>query len=260
MAPSWNNSAFFSCTGTTRSSLVNFSPFQRHHYRYFKDTSCTFPCNLEALPLFFLFCLTFLFGMSVPESNEFRQLDTFSHLRNCTPKLTPQPASCAPLAFHRVAHPRLFLRHQLLHTLFASLIVVFLPFSLSVVLCLLVYRVFFACQFSRNYPRQFFVGELSYIVVLTFRITTCRFLLAIVFRKWGLVCINLSFASKEFMCARSTAFAHDFDSHCIRFCPSRGHHGLRESRCVSLVHGPLWLFLLSRHRKAFPLLLIRSLL
>ena len=22
------------------------------------------------------------------------------------------------------------------------------------------------------------------------------------------------------MCARSTAFAHDLDSHCIRFCPS----------------------------------------
>ena len=34
----------------------------------------------------------------------------------------------------------------------------FLPFSVSVVLCLLVYRVFIACQFSRNYPRQFFRG------------------------------------------------------------------------------------------------------
>jgi len=27
------------------------------------------------------------------------------------------------------------------------------------------------------------------------------------FRTWGLVCIKLSFASREFVCARSTAFA-----------------------------------------------------
>jgi len=38
-------------------------------------------------------CLCFLlsaslhFGMTVPEPNEFRQLDTFPRLRNCTPKL-----------------------------------------------------------------------------------------------------------------------------------------------------------------------------
>jgi len=50
---------FFSCIGKTRSSLVNFSPSQLHHYRSFNDTSCTFPCNLDALPLFSPFCLTF---------------------------------------------------------------------------------------------------------------------------------------------------------------------------------------------------------
>jgi len=44
-------------------------------------------------------------------------------------------------------------------------------------------------------------------VDLSFCITNCRFLLAIVFRTWDLVCINLSFASKEFVCARSTEFA-----------------------------------------------------
>ena len=44
------------------------------------------------------------------------------------------------------------------------------------------------------------------IVDLHFRIMTCRYLLAIVFRTWGLVCSNLSFASREFVCARSTAF------------------------------------------------------
>jgi len=52
----------------------------------------------------------------------------------------------------------LFLRLQLLHTFFATLIVLFLPFSVSVALCLLVYRVFFTCHFSRNYPRHFSVG------------------------------------------------------------------------------------------------------
>ena len=84
------------------------------------------------------------------------------------------------------------------------------------------------CSLAKNfYKLQDFVSMLNkapsciaIIVDLPFRITTCRFLLAIVFRTWGLVCINLSFASREFVCARSTAFAHDLDSHCIRFCPS----------------------------------------
>jgi len=52
-------------------------------------------------------------------------------------------------------------------------------------------------------------------VDLPFRVTTCRFLLAIVFRTRGLVCINLSFASRDFVCVRYTGFAHDLDSHCI---------------------------------------------
>ena len=43
------------------------------------------------------------------------------------------------------------------------------------------------------------------IVGLTFRILTCCFLLAVVSRTWDLVCINLSFASRDFVCARSTA-------------------------------------------------------
>jgi len=56
--------------------------------------------------------------------------------------------------------------------------------------------------------------------------------------------------------------AHDLDTHCmIRFCPSAWTPRFqKESSCVSLAHGPRWLFLLSRHRKAFLLLLIRSLL
>ena len=48
---------------------------------------------------------------------------------------------------------------------------------------------------------------LSSIVDLTFRITTCRSLLAIAFRTWDLVCINLSFASRDFVCTRMTSIS-----------------------------------------------------
>ena len=86
---------------------------------------------------------------------------------------------------------------------------------------------------------------------LPFRLMTCRFLLAIVSRTWDLVCINLSFASREFVCARSTASAQMTSiSHFCIGTYRRGHHAFRESSCVSLAHGPRWLILLSRHRKA----------
>ena len=137
---------FLNSTGKSRSSLVNFSPSQRHHYRSFNNTSCTFPSNRDALPLFSPFCLTFLFGMTVPEPNEFRQLDTFPRLRNCTPKL--------PCILHP---PGCFCAFNC-RTVFCRF--------LSVILCLLVYRFhFFACQFLRNYPRQCFPwGGHSYII------------------------------------------------------------------------------------------------
>jgi len=55
--------------------------------------------------------------------------------------------------------------------------------------------------------------------------------------------------------------AHDLDTHCmIRFCPSAWTPRFQRVESVSLAHGPRWLFLLSRHRKAFLLLLLRSLL
>jgi len=54
----------------------------------------------------------------------------------------PRSSHPAPPAFCVVAHPWLFLRLQLQRTFFASLIVLFLPFSVSVVLCLLENRVF----------------------------------------------------------------------------------------------------------------------
>ena len=92
-----------------------------------------------------------------------------------------------------------------------------------------------------------------------FRIMTCRFLLAVVSRTWDLICINLSFASRDFACARSTASTQS-PRLCIAFgvVHRRGHHAFRESSFVSLAHGTCWLFLLSHHHKAFLLLLIRS--
>jgi len=55
--------------------------------------------------------------------------------------------------------------------------------------------------------------------------------------------------------------AYDLDSHSVLLIGV--DTTLSESRAVyrhSPAHGPRWLFLLSRHRKAFLLLLIRSLL
>jgi len=54
------------------------------------------------------------------------------------------------------------------------------------------------------------------IVDLTFRILTCRFLPAVLSHTWDLVCVNLSFASRDFVCPRMTSITHCI----IRFCPS----------------------------------------
>jgi len=164
--------------------------------------------------------------------------------RNCT-------ASCTPLVFIcGRSPPVVFAPSTAAYTFRFAYRTVFAVFC---VCCFVLARVpcFFACQFSRNHPRQFFRGGHSYIVDLTFRITNCRFLLAIVSRTWDLVCINLSFASRDFVCARSTVSAQITSiSHFCIGTYRRGHHALRESCCVSLAHGPRWLFLLSRHRKA----------
>jgi len=88
--------------GKSLFSLVNFSPFQRHHYRSFNGTSCTFPCNLHTLPLFSSFCL-FLphFSFSewpFPSATNFGS-DTFPHLRNCIQKLPPAAHIVQPPCF-----------------------------------------------------------------------------------------------------------------------------------------------------------------
>ena len=108
--------------------------------------STTFPAlsRVTYTPCFCfpLFATLFLFGMTVPEPNEFRQLDTFPHLRNCTPKISPQPASCTPLALHRVAHPWLFMRRQLCIHFSLHLSYCFCRF-LCLLFCACSYTVFF---------------------------------------------------------------------------------------------------------------------
>jgi len=65
----------------------------------------------------------------------------------------------------------------------------------------------------------------AYIVDLTFRITTCRSLLAIAFRTWDLVCINLSFASRDFVCPR---FVHQ------EICETNYQSGESQTPCFGL--------------------------
>ena len=141
--------------------------------------------------------------MTIPEPNEFRQLDTFPRLRNCTPKL---PCILHPPCFFCVCSP----------------LVVFSAFNccihfslrLTYCFCRFLCLLFCACSctvfFLRVSSREtihanFSVGGHSYIVDITFRITTCRSLLAIAFRTQDLVCINLSFASRDFVCPRMTS-------------------------------------------------------
>jgi len=100
------------------------------------------------------------------------------------------------------------------------------------------------------------------IADLTFRITNCRFPTrdCIPHVRFGLsqfVIRVKGFRVCAFHCVRANNLDFAF---AFGFIHRRGHHAFRESSCVSLAHGPRWLFLLSRHRKAFVLLLIRSLL
>jgi len=198
--------------------------------------------------------------MTVPEPNEFRQLDTFPHLCNCTPKLPPQRPHPAPLAFHRVAHPWLFLHCQLLNTLFASLIVLFLPFSVSVVLCLLIYCIFLHVSSRETIPTIFSVGGIliQRIYLFALRLVVSYSLLYSVREVWFVSTCHLRQGNS---CVRAPLRLRMTSIHiAFGFVHWRRHHALRESSCVSLAHGSRWLFLLLRHCKAFLLLLIRSLL
>ena len=134
-----------------------------------------FPVNLHTLPLFSPLYLTF------PLRSRSQRISAACHF----PSFTQLHTEITPEI--RILHPPCLLCGS-------SHLVVFVSSTVAFVLpCI---PCFFACQFSRNYPRHFFHGEHSYIVDLRFRITNCRFLHAILFRTWGLVCMNLSFVSK----------------------------------------------------------------
>jgi len=96
--------------------------------------------------------------MTVADPNEFRQHDPFPHLRNCTPKLPLWPASCTHLAFLCGSAPLVVSAPSTAaYTFrFASRTVC----TVFCVFCFVLARTpcFFACQFSRNHPRQFFRG------------------------------------------------------------------------------------------------------
>jgi len=254
MAPTCNTSALSHLHREVTLLPRYFSPFQRHHYRSLNDISCTSPCNIHALLLFSSFCHTFTLRN---DRSRAQRISAAWHFSSLTQVHTETALHLAPPLFFYCGRSPLvvFAPSTAAYTFrfaYRTAFAVFCVccFVLAVVPC------FFACQFSRNYPRQFFRGGHSYIVDLTFRITNWSFLLATVSRTWDLVCINLSFASRDFVCARSTPSAF----HCVRandldfaFCIGtyrRGHHALRESSFVSPAHGPRWLFLLSRHRKA----------
>ena len=91
--------------GKSLFSLVNFSPFQRHHYRSFNGTSCTFPCNLHTLPLFSSFCLTFPFRNDRSRAQRISAATLFLIYATAYRNYPPQPTSCNPLDFYVIAHP-----------------------------------------------------------------------------------------------------------------------------------------------------------
>jgi len=254
MAPTWNSSTLSHLHREVTLLPCYFSPFQRHHYRSLNDISFTFPCNIHALLLFSSFCHTF------PLRNDRSRAQRISvawHISSFTQLHTEtalHPAS--PLFFCGRSPLVVFAPSTAAYTFRFAYRTVFAVFCVFCVLCLLVYRVFLRVSSRETIHANFSVGRHSYIVDLPFRITNCRFLLAIVSRSWDLVCINLSFASRDFMCAPNHL---NYALH-YRFCPSAWTPRFQRVECVLLAHGPRWLFLLSRHRKAFLLLLIRSLL
>ena len=238
---------FFTYTGKSRSSLINFSPFQRHHYRSFNDISCTVPSNLHALPLFS--SSEWPFPSSTNSGSKTPFLIYATAHRNY-----PQSASCTPFAFCVVAHSWLLLRLQLLHPFLASLIVLFLPFS---VFCACSYTVFFCVSVLAKLSTPFFPWGGAFLYSgYTFSHYESPFptrdgiplvrssLYQLVIRVKGIPVCALH-------CVRAATSIR------IAFEVFGVDTTFSESSCVSLAHGPRWLFLLSRHRKAF-LLLIRS--
>ena len=163
--------------------------------------------------------------MTIPEPTAIRQLDIFLRLRNCTPKL------------HCILHPPCFFCGR-------SPLIIFAPstaaytfrfvsrtvFAVFCVCCFVLARVpfFFACQFSRNYPRQFFRGGAFLYSGFNFSHYDLPFptRYCIPFVRSGVY--QLVIRVKGFRVS-----AHDLDTHCmIRFCPSAWTPRFQKSRVV----------------------------
>ena len=198
--------------------------------------------------------------MTIPEPNEFRQLDTFPRLRNCTPKL---PCILHPPCFFCVCSPLVvFSAFNCCIHFSLRLMYCFCRF-LCLLFCACSCTVFFLRVSSREtIHANFSVGGAFLYSGFNFSHSDLPFptRCCIPYVRSGLY--QLVICVKGFrVCALHCELAIISIRHCIiRFCHRRGHHAFRESSCVSLAHGPRWLFLLSRHRKDFLLLLIRSLL
>jgi len=156
MAPTWNNSTLSHLHREVTLLPCYFSPFQRHHYRSLNDTSCTFPWNLHALPLFSPFCLTF------PLRNDHSRAQRISaawHFSSFTQLHTKTALHLAPpLFFLWMLTPGCFWAFNCCIHFSLRLPYCFCRF-LCLLYCACSCTVFiFAYQFSRNYPRQFFRG------------------------------------------------------------------------------------------------------
>jgi len=226
-----------------------FSPFQRHHYRSLNDTSCTFPWNLHALPLFFPYCLTFPVRNDHSRAQRISAAWHFSSFTQLHTKTALHPAP--PLFLLWTIAPGCF-------SAFNCCISFSLRLTFSAVFCVCCFvlaRVpcfFFACQFSRNYPCQFFRGGAFLYSGFNFSHSDLPFptRCCIPYVRSGLY--QLVIRVKGFrVCALHCDLAITSITHCIiRFCPSVWTPRFQRIECVSLVHGPRWLFLLSRHHEA----------
>ena len=147
---------FFTYTGKSRSSLTSA---RFNVITIALSTPLPTLSRVTYTPCFRfpLFVSLFLFGMTVPEPIEFRQLDTFPHLCNCTPKFPRSLHPASPLLVMWQLTPGCFCAFNCCIQFALCLSYCFAVFC---VCCFVLTRIpcFFACQFSRNYPRQFFRG------------------------------------------------------------------------------------------------------
>ena len=245
MAPTWNNSAFF-FPAQGRHAPPSLTSARLNVITTALSTTLPALSRVTYTPClcFPLFASVFSSEWPFPSPTNFGSLTLFLIYATAHRNYRHSPHPAPPLAFHRVAHPWLFLRRQLLHTFFVSLNVLLLPFSVSVVLCLLVYH-FFACQFSRNYPRQFFRGGAFLYSGFNFSHYDLPFP-----TRYCIPYVRSGFYQLVIRVKGFRVSAHDLDSHYSVLSIGVDTTLSESVECVSLVHGPRWLFLLSRHREA----------